>query len=86
MDNISQCNPRHNITYTGGSPPPEKGESTVTGAIEFLRKAKAICKSQKICSTDCPVDELCGNACGITNEADLVRKVMAYKIKEETKC
>ena len=35
----------------------------MVGAIEFLRKAKAICES-------------------ITNEADLVRKVVEYRLED----
>ena len=54
----------------------------MTGAIEFLRKAKAICDSRDSC-VNCPVDDLC--LCGIDNwdddEADLVRKVMEYRLE-----
>lgn len=58
----------------------------MTGAIEFLRKAKAICESRgekcPMC-TECPAYELCiGVAEDIENEADLVRKVMAYQLKD----
>jgi hypothetical protein len=53
----------------------------MTGAIEFLRKAKAICDSRDSC-VNCPVDDLC--LCGIDNwdddEADLVRKIMEYQL------
>lgn len=54
----------------------------MTGAIEFLQKAKAICKTYPWCSK-CP---FCGNCINdvenITDEADLVRKVMNYQIEE----
>jgi hypothetical protein len=57
----------------------------MTGAIEFLRKAKAICESRTTC-VKCPVDDMC--LCGINNmddgQADLVRKVMDYQIKESS--
>jgi hypothetical protein len=55
----------------------------MTGAIEFLRKAKAICKEQATCGIDCPLDELCGCAHGMTDEADLVRKVMDYRLEDK---
>jgi hypothetical protein len=54
----------------------------MTGAIEFLRKAKAICQSQVICFK-CPLYSACGNDFGkLKNEADLVRKVMAYRLED----
>ena len=53
------------------------------GAIEFLRKAKAICDST-ICGK-CPLDDgMCQkNVADIDDEADLVSKVMAYQIKKD---
>jgi hypothetical protein len=55
----------------------------MTGAIEFLRKAKAICQNREKCS-GCPAQDfcLCDLENGIDYEADLVRKVMDYQIKE----
>ena len=61
----------------------------MTGAIEFLRKAKAICKSRykdcyRVYGKDTrPVSALCIGAIKDINEADLVRKVMEYQIKED---
>ena len=51
------------------------------GAIEFLRKAKAICNEQQICNKECPIYEECGKSYYDTNEADLVRKVMEYRLE-----
>jgi hypothetical protein len=57
----------------------------MTGAIEFLRKAKAICDSESARreimydTIDC-----IGGTIGALPPADLVRKVMAYQIKEDT--
>jgi hypothetical protein len=56
----------------------------MTGAIEFLRKAKAICESRKTCH-NCEICEICGCPENFYDEADLVRKVMDYQIKEVTK-
>lgn len=56
----------------------------MTGAIEFLRKAKAICDSRsEHCHINgiCPVYELCVKTVEGIDEADLVRKVMDYQIK-----
>jgi hypothetical protein len=60
----------------------------MVGAIEFLRKAKAICKSRD--SIDgkcfyCPVISLCADALTAVDEADLVRKVMDYQINQPSK-
>ena len=56
----------------------------MTGAIEFLRKAKAICESitngTNPCE-DCPINGLCIPE-NIENEADLVRKVMEYRLED----
>ena len=53
------------------------------GAIEFLRKAKAICENQEHC-TNCPIFDFClCDMDDIENEADLVHTVMDYEIKEE---
>ena len=51
------------------------------GAIEFLRKRNTICKSFKRCDGNCPLDDFCSNESNV-DEADLVRKVMAYEIVE----
>lgn len=57
----------------------------MTGAIEFLRKAKAI---QDIEGVDCKITfEIINYLDGMKNapsEADLVSKVMAYEIKDDT--
>lgn len=54
----------------------------MTGAIEFLRKAKAICESAYTCK-NCPIyNELCGVTEDIEDEADLVRKVMEYRLED----
>ncbi|MDF2907979.1 MAG: hypothetical protein K0R34_3300 [Herbinix sp.] len=58
----------------------------MTGAIEFLRKAKVIheaCRDDATikCGT-CPVSSMCGTAVLKNDPADLVRKVMDYQIKE----
>jgi adenine-specific DNA glycosylase len=53
----------------------------MTGAIEFLRKAKAICNNTHPCADECPLNDWCHHEDDM-NEADLVRKVMAYQIKE----
>lgn len=54
----------------------------MVGAIEFLRKAKAICESTT-CGK-CPLDnDIClKNVADIENEADLVRKVMEYRLED----
>jgi hypothetical protein len=54
----------------------------MTGAIEFLRKAKAICDSKQTCYK-CPLTDFCGGLSELEDEADLVRKVMDYQIKED---
>ena len=56
----------------------------MTGAIEFLRKAKAICNSTT-CGK-CPLDnDMClKNVADIEDEAELVRKVMTYRINKDT--
>ena len=55
------------------------------GAIEFLRKAKAICESfplsDDMCD-ECFMKDFCKYEIGeIENEADLVRKVMEYRLE-----
>ena len=58
------------------------------GAIEFLRKAKAICVSRPsdnngIACDSCPAYEFCTHDIDkITYEAELVKSVMDYEIKE----
>jgi hypothetical protein len=64
----------------------------MTGAIEFLRKAKAIiCEYRQNNGMDCidaevgsgcPAYWLCNGNIGGHEEAELVRKVMDYQIKE----
>lgn len=55
----------------------------MVGAIEFLRKAKAICNSVSGCS-ECPAIEFCvGYIPDNVDETKLVRKVMDYQIKED---
>ena len=55
----------------------------MTGAIEFLQKAKAICENMDACGR-CPLNEMCSVEMNmVDDEADLVRKVMEYQIKEE---
>ena len=55
----------------------------MTGAIEFLRKAKAICESvPELRCDECPMTEWCGEMNNIKNPANIVRKVMAYQIEE----
>ena len=55
----------------------------MTGAIEFLRKAKAICKSGISCK-ECRMQNFClWRPEEITDEADLVRKVMEYRLEDE---
>ena len=51
------------------------------GAIEFLRKAKAICESRPTCYK-CPISDLCGGMSDIIDEAETVSKVMNYKPEE----
>lgn len=54
------------------------------GAIEFLRKLKVICDNEQRC-TECPLEKLCIiNGADIKDEAELVRTVMNYQIKEES--
>ena len=57
----------------------------MTGAIEFLQKAKAIndsCKhDETLTCGKCPIAHICGAALD-ENEADLVRKVMNYQIED----
>ncbi len=56
----------------------------MTGAIEFLRKAKAICKSQpsELACQGCPISEWCLPPENIIDEADHVRKVMEYRLED----
>ena len=55
----------------------------MTGAIEFLQKAKAICENEGDCST-CPMGVLCITDISILNdEADLIRKVMEYRLEDK---
>lgn len=59
----------------------------MVGAIEFLRKAEKICESRNSrCSTiihkeQCPVYALCNYEFTNIDEADLVKKVMGYKLE-----
>ena len=53
----------------------------MTGAIEFLRKAKAICDNTHPCADECPLNDWCHHEDDM-NEADLVRKVMEYRLEE----
>ena len=56
----------------------------MTGAIEFLQKAKAICVSITNVTDPCegcPINGLCIPE-DIENEADLVRKAMEYRLGE----
>ena len=58
----------------------------MVGAIEFLRKAKAICKADKDgTGTEIMFDifHIIGDMEKSIDEADLVSKVMAYEIKED---
>lgn len=60
----------------------------MTGAINFLRKAKAIYNSCKYneslkCPT-CPIKSICGDGILFRDESDIVRKVMDYQIKEDS--
>ena len=60
----------------------------MTGAVEFLRKAKAICESrEQQCEGSgetgrCCLYPLCWNSMDFVDEVELVKKVMAYEIKE----
>jgi hypothetical protein len=57
----------------------------VTGAIEFLQKAKAICDSKPVSNgcKGCPLQSFCNNDIALmTDESDLVRKVMEYRINQ----
>ena len=59
----------------------------MVGAVEFLRKAKAICNEHqdvdgfKLCEI-CPAKLLCESNLNYVNESDLVANVMAYKLEE----
>lgn len=53
----------------------------MTGAIEFLRKTKAICNEQEICNKECPIYEECGQPYCDISEANIVRKVMEYRLE-----
>lgn len=54
----------------------------MTGAIEFLRKAKAICNSKPTCYK-CQIKELCQGISELEDEADLVHKVMDYRLEDK---
>lgn len=56
----------------------------MTGAIEFLRKAKAICKSNPQCK-NCELIKYCGDFGSMPEASIVVRKVMDYQIKEVAK-
>jgi hypothetical protein len=61
----------------------------MTGAIKFLRKAKAINDAEAqtkddFCKTIFAIIDYITGADNGTNEADIVRKVMDYQIKEDT--
>lgn len=69
----------------------EHQQANPTGAINFLRKAKAIysrCEMKCCDGRECPIQDICNDSKHYNlhdmNEADLVTKVMAYKIEEET--
>jgi hypothetical protein len=51
------------------------------GAIEFLRKAKAICDNTHPCADECPLNGWCHHEDDM-NDADLVRKVMEYRLED----
>ena len=62
----------------------------MVGAIEFLQKAKAICEYRQNNGMDCidaevgsscPAYWLCNGNIGGYDEADLVRKVMEYRLE-----
>lgn len=53
----------------------------MTGAIDFLRKAKAICLNRTSCGK-CPLVNACNGFENITDEADIVRKVMDYRLED----
>jgi hypothetical protein len=59
------------------------------GVIEFLRKAKAICESRpsdnnKTPCDGCPLHDFClTDINGLTDEADLVGKVMGYQLQND---
>lgn len=58
----------------------------MTGAIEFLRKAKAICETDDFKIAEETSFAILDYIIGMDNalsEADLVRKVMDYQIKED---
>lgn len=56
----------------------------MTGAIGFLRKKRAICKNIKTC-TKCPIKKWCEEGTPeSSDEAEFVRTVMDYEIKEES--
>lgn len=53
------------------------------GAIEFLCKAKAICEDAGDCRECLLRDKFCGQMTyEICDEADLVRKVMEYRLED----
>ena len=53
----------------------------MTGAIEFLQKAKAICENMDAC-IKCPLGDFCmAEMNDLDDEADLVRKVMEYRLE-----
>lgn len=54
----------------------------MTGAIEFLRKAKAICNSIPVLHCgECPINDICGEFGNMKNEANIVRKVIEYRLE-----
>jgi len=57
------------------------GGNKMIGAIEFLRKRKALCGRFKEC-TNCPARNICSGEG--EDEAEYVRLVMDYQIKEES--
>lgn len=55
----------------------------MVGAIEFLRKARAICETEDYnCKTAFEIIDYLGGMDKALSEADLVRKVMDYKITQ----
>jgi hypothetical protein len=51
-------------------------------ATEFLNKAKAICESKQTCHK-CPIDGLCHGMSEIEDEAEIISKVMDYRLEDK---
>jgi len=57
----------------------------MTGAIEFLRKAKEICNTSDInCKTTFDIIDYLSEMENALSPSEIVSKVMSYQIKEET--